>query len=45
MQPHVKHGTLKKPTELIQFEWDKEKSLNIKELVKQGVFDMFPKTI
>lgn len=44
LQPHIKARSLKKPEDLILFEWE-TKTEEIEELIKMGAFDIFPKQL
>ena len=37
LQPHIKKGTLRKPTDLGRFPWERGSTVDIKELKKQGL--------
>lgn len=43
LQPQVKKGTLKKPQDIIKFEWETEK-IDINKINKE-IFDIFPKKL
>ena len=45
LQPHVKPNSLKRPTDLIKFSWEKSQTPDIKKLIESGAMDIFPKTL
>lgn len=45
LQPHIKANSLRKPSDLIKFEWEKEQTPDIVNVLKSGLMNDFPKEL